>query len=76
MDKAKEKMSKNFIITESNRELSCANQVVIRWNGFSNKKLEISVSNYVEENGESLKKKYIDWNEQWIQSCLKNKLFR
>jgi len=75
MDKAKEKMSKNFIITESNRELSCANQVVIRWNGFSNKKLEISVSNYVEENGESLKKKYIDWNEQWIQSCLKNKLF-
>jgi surface carbohydrate biosynthesis protein (TIGR04326 family) len=63
------------VITDLSKDLSCDNQTVIRWNGYSDKKLEISIPNYVDKNGQSLKKKYINWNLFWFQNSMQNKFF-
>ena len=63
------------VITDSDKVLSSANQTVIMWNGYSDKKFEISISDYVDKNGKFLKKKYSEWSLYWLKNCMKNKFY-
>ena len=63
------------LITDSITDLSFTKKTVIRWHGYSDDKLEISIPRYVDNNDKSLKQKYIDWNRLWFKRSMQNKFY-